>query len=40
LLGWDHPDESSLLNMLQQQEALLQTIGLSSGYYQVELLVP
>ncbi len=38
LLGWDHPDETSLRRMLQQQEFLLQTIGLSSGYYQEELL--
>ena len=28
LLGWDHPDEESLLEMLSQQEALLQVIGL------------
>ncbi len=34
LLGWDHPDAESLLEMLRQQEALLQTIGLSSSYYQ------
>jgi probable rRNA maturation factor len=33
LLGWDHPDEESLLKMLHQQEVLLQTIGLSSSYY-------
>jgi probable rRNA maturation factor len=39
LLGWDHPDEASLLSMLQQQESLLQTIGLTSGYYQVKLSV-
>jgi probable rRNA maturation factor len=37
LLGWDHPDEASLLEMLHQQETLLQTIGLTSGYYQGEL---
>lgn len=36
LVGWDHPDEESLLNMLKQQEVLLQTIGLTSGYYQEE----
>jgi probable rRNA maturation factor len=36
LLGWDHPDEESLLKMLQQQEALLQTIGMTSSYYQGE----
>lgn len=38
LLGWDHPDEASLLEMLQQQQALLETIGetirFSSSYYQ------
>lgn len=34
LLGWDHPDETSLLTMLQQQEVLLQTVGIPSGYYQ------
>jgi probable rRNA maturation factor len=27
LLGWDHPDENSLLSMLKQQELLLQTVG-------------
>lgn len=27
LLGWDHPDEDSLLEMLNQQTILLQTIG-------------
>lgn len=32
LLGWDHPDEESLQDMLHQQEALLQTIGLSLSY--------
>lgn len=37
LLGWDHPDESSLLAMLQQQDYLLQTVGLISGYYQGEI---
>jgi probable rRNA maturation factor len=35
LLGWDHPDEPSLIIMLQQQETLLQTLGLTAGYYQV-----
>jgi probable rRNA maturation factor len=30
LLGWDHPDESSLQEMLQRQEQLLGTINLSS----------
>jgi probable rRNA maturation factor len=34
LLGWDHPDEDSLLCMLKQQELLLQTVGLKSHYYQ------
>ena len=34
VLGWDHPDEAALLKMLHQQEVLLQTIGLSSSYYQ------
>ena len=28
LLGWDHPDEDSLNSMLNQQEILLQVIGL------------
>lgn len=36
LLGWDHPDEDSLACMLKQQESLLQTVGLSIDYYQVE----
>jgi probable rRNA maturation factor len=30
LLGWDHPDEESLVKMLSQQEALLKIIGLLS----------
>jgi probable rRNA maturation factor len=34
LLGWDHPDADSLLKMLHQQEILLQTVGMRSGYYQ------
>ncbi|MEG4010290.1 rRNA maturation RNase YbeY [Microcoleus sp. Pol11C1] len=29
LLGWDHPDEESLTQMLDQQETLLQAIGLT-----------
>lgn len=29
LLGWDHPDEDSLTQMLNQQAILLQTIGFS-----------
>lgn len=36
LLGWDHPDADSLLKMLHQQEILLQTVGMTSGYYQGE----
>ena len=28
LLGWDHPDEPSLEEMLQQQETLLRLVGL------------
>lgn len=34
LLGWDHPDPEALNRMLQQQEALLQKVGLTirSGY--------
>ena len=28
LLGWDHPDEDSLINMLSQQETLLASVGL------------
>ena len=31
LLGWDHPDETSLEEMLAQQEHLLKSIGLSSA---------
>lgn len=29
LLGWDHPDEESLVKMLTQQKALLNTVGVS-----------
>lgn len=29
LLGWDHPDEATLIQMLTQQKALLNTVGLS-----------
>ncbi|MEG4235466.1 rRNA maturation RNase YbeY [Microcoleus sp. Pol11C3] len=29
LLGWDHPDEESLTQMLDQQETLLRAIGLT-----------
>lgn len=28
LLGWDHPDEESLIKMLKQQVILLETIGI------------
>lgn len=31
LLGWDHPDETSLEAMLAQQQVLLSTVGLSVG---------
>ncbi len=33
LLGWDHPDEESLLRMLQQQAALLGTVGIEPPQY-------
>lgn len=34
LLGWDHPDETSLIQMLKQQAVLLKAIGLIvSGEY-------
>lgn len=36
LLGWDHPNEARLREMLQQQAFLLQTIGIASSYYQGE----
>jgi probable rRNA maturation factor len=29
LLGWDHPDEASLIQMLKQQVVLLKAIGIS-----------
>lgn len=29
LLGWDHPDEESLIKMLNQQETLLQRVNLT-----------
>ncbi|UBF27392.1 rRNA maturation RNase YbeY [Kovacikia minuta CCNUW1] len=29
LLGWDHPDEASLVQMLNQQQVLLCTVGLT-----------
>lgn len=28
LLGWDHPDEDSLLQMLEQQTIMLKTVGI------------
>jgi probable rRNA maturation factor len=31
LLGWDHPDEESLQQMLREQQDLLHTVGLSVG---------
>jgi probable rRNA maturation factor len=39
LLGWDHPDKASMLCMLKQQETLLQTVGLSIDYHQIENLL-
>ncbi len=32
LLGWDHPDEASLTQMLNQQAGLLQAVGISIQY--------
>ena len=32
LLGWDHPDETSLEEMLAQQDYLLKSIGLSNAH--------
>ena len=29
LLGWDHPNDAALMTMLQQQQALLQLVGIS-----------
>ena len=29
LLGWDHPDDKSLLRMLNQQQVLLEAVGLT-----------
>jgi probable rRNA maturation factor len=29
LLGWDHPDDKSLLRMLNQQQVLLESVGLT-----------
>lgn len=31
LLGWDHPDDASLHQMLKQQQTLLNTVGLGAG---------
>ena len=31
LVGWDHPDEESLTQMLSQQETLLQMVGFAAG---------
>ncbi|NJO42620.1 MAG: rRNA maturation RNase YbeY [Cyanobacteria bacterium CRU_2_1] len=36
LLGWDHPDEMSLIRMVKQQDCLLQAIGLNIGDYAAE----
>lgn len=36
LLGWDHPNEQQLDEMLQRQDFLLQTIGMTSGYHRGE----
>ena len=30
LIGWDHPDDDSLVRMLSQQETLLQVVGFAS----------
>jgi probable rRNA maturation factor len=32
LLGWDHPDEESLSQMLKQQVILLKTIGIEIDF--------
>lgn len=32
LLGWDHPDEPSLVRMLDQQQQLLATIGIAIDF--------
>jgi probable rRNA maturation factor len=39
LLGWDHPDENQLSRMLKQQEILLNAVGLSINYSQVEQML-
>jgi probable rRNA maturation factor len=31
LLGWDHPDDASLLRMLDQQQILLNQVGLEAS---------
>jgi probable rRNA maturation factor len=36
LLGWDHPDEPSLLQMLEQQQQLLSIVGLTIQFDQVD----
>jgi probable rRNA maturation factor len=32
LVGWDHPDEESLRQMLDQQDALLQAVNVTPGW--------
>ncbi|HLP92203.1 MAG TPA: rRNA maturation RNase YbeY [Nostocaceae cyanobacterium] len=32
LLGWDHPDEESLVQMLKQQKILLESIGINIDF--------
>ncbi|NJO73017.1 MAG: rRNA maturation RNase YbeY [Leptolyngbyaceae cyanobacterium RM1_406_9] len=32
LLGWDHPDDNSLMAMLSMQETLLRSVGLGTQY--------
>ncbi|NJL22399.1 MAG: rRNA maturation RNase YbeY [Leptolyngbyaceae cyanobacterium SM1_3_5] len=32
LLGWDHPDDEQLEQMLRQQAVLLQTVGMPTAY--------
>ncbi len=36
LLGWDHPDEPSLLQMLEQQHQLLTIVGLTIEFDQID----
>ncbi|MEO0408191.1 MAG: rRNA maturation RNase YbeY [Cyanobacteria bacterium P01_A01_bin.135] len=40
LLGWDHPDDQQLDQMLQQQARLLATIGLTAPYTEAGQLTP